>query len=136
LTTRRKYFIFIALVVAVLSYFTYDAMKGAAVYYLTVTEAVGQSSDQDTVIRVNGKLVQASFVRGADRIESHFDVTDDISIMTAHFSGVLPDLFFNPHSEIILEGSIGADQVFQADNILVKCPSKYRSLEEEQPTTS
>ena len=133
MTTRRKYFIFIALVVAVLSYFTYDAMKGAAVYYLTVTEAVAQSSDQDTVIRVNGKLVQASFVRGADRIESHFDITDDISMMTAHFSGVLPDLFFNENSQLVLEGSFDEGSVFQVQNILVKCPSKYVA-EEETPS--
>ena len=105
-------------------------MKGAAVYYLTVTEAVAQSSDQDTVIRVNGKLVQASFVRGADRIESHFDITDDISMMTAHFSGVLPDLFFNENSQLVLEGSFDEGSVFQVQNILVKCPSKYVAEEE------
>ena len=44
---------------------------------------------------------------------------------------LLPDLFFNPHSEIILQGSYGPGQVFEADTILVKCPSKYRSLEDE-----
>ena len=39
--------------------------------------------------------------------------------------------FFNPHSEIILEGSYGSDHVFQTHTILVKRPSKYRALEEE-----
>ena len=128
--TRRKYFIFVALVVAVLSYFTYDAMQGAAVYYLTVTEAVGQNSDQETVVRVNGTLVQESFIRGDDRIESYFDVTDDISTIKAHFSGVLPDLFFNENSQLVLEGSFDGGGVFQVQNILVKCPSKYVAEEE------
>ncbi len=44
---------------------------------------------------------------------------------------MLPDLFFNPHSELILEGSYGVNQVFHADSILVKCPSKYVDLEDE-----
>ena len=128
--TRRKYFILVALVVAVLSYFTYDAMQGAAVYYLTVTEAVGQNSDKETVVRVNGTLVQESFIRGDDRIESYFDVTDDISTIKAHFSGVLPDLFFNENSQLVLEGSFDGGSVFQVQNILVKCPSKYVAEEE------
>jgi cytochrome c-type biogenesis protein CcmE len=51
--------------------------------------------------------------------------------LDAEYVGVLPDLFFNPHSEIILEGSYGLEQVFHADSILVKCPSKYKSLQEE-----
>lgn len=129
--TRRKYFIFVALVVAVLSYFTYDAMQGAAVYYLTVTEAVGQSAEQGTVVRVNGKLLQESFVRGNDRIESYFEVTDDTSTIKAHFSGVLPDLFFNENSQLVLEGSFDEESVFQVQNILVKCPSKYVAEEEK-----
>ena len=52
--------------------------------------------------------------------------------MTAMHQGVLPDLFFNEHSEIILEGSYGTDGVFQSENVIVKCPSKYVALEEEQ----
>ena len=92
-------------------------------------------------MRVSGKLVYGSFDRPEKSTLTHFQLTDKDTdspgaILLASYTGVLPDLFFNPHSEIILEGSIGADQVFQADNILVKCPSKYRSLEEEQPTTS
>ena len=50
--------------------------------------------------------------------------------------GVVPDLFFNPHSEIILEGRYGSDEMFQADSILVKCPSKYQTLAEGVRTSS
>ena len=53
--------------------------------------------------------------------------------LAAAYDGVMPDLFFNPHSEIILEGSYGDGGIFQADNILVKCPSKYQSIEGEPP---
>ena len=46
---------------------------------------------------------------------------------------MLPDLFFNPHSEIVLGGTYGDDGVFIADRVLIKCPSKYESLEVENP---
>ena len=52
--------------------------------------------------------------------------------LNASYLGVLPDLFFNHHSEVILEGTYGTDRVFQVNNVLVKCPSKYQSLEQEQ----
>ena len=52
-------------------------------------------------------------------------------IVVALHQGVLPDLFFNDHSEIILEGSLGHDGVFTSQNVIVKCPSKY--IEEEGP---
>ena len=51
--------------------------------------------------------------------------------LAASYVGVMPDLFFNPHSEIILEGRYGPGNVFEAESILVKCPSKYQALEEE-----
>ena len=59
------------------------------------------------------------------------DAGETGSRLHASYEGVLPDLFFNPHSEIILQGSYGPDRIFQTDDILVKCPSKYQSLEEE-----
>ena len=123
--TRKKYIVAIAILVSLLSYFTYDTMQGAAVYYLTVSEALDQSSDQETLIRVNGKLVLASFSRQENQLESHFKVTDDIATMEAQFDGVLPDLFFNENSELVLEGAFDSDGIFRVQNVLVKCPSKY-----------
>jgi len=43
-----------------------------------------------------------------------------------------PDLFFNEHSEIILEGRYDSNRNFQSNNIIVKCPSKYSSIEEQE----
>ena len=86
-------------------------------------------------------MVEGSFGREGNSIQTQFEITDNdgdspgITLM-ASYTGVLPDLFFNPHSELILEGSYGANQVFHADNILVKCPSKYQGLEEELVSAS
>ena len=51
--------------------------------------------------------------------------------LAAAHNGVLPDLFFNEHSEIILEGRYHPDGVFVSQNVIVKCPSKYVAMEEE-----
>ena len=41
---------------------------------------------------------------------------------------------FNPHSEIILEGTYRPDGVFDSQNVLVKCPSKYIEATEDGTT--
>ena len=53
--------------------------------------------------------------------------------MPARYQGSLPDLFFNEHSEIILEGRYAGTTGFDSSNIIVKCPSKYIA-EDEQAT--
>ena len=55
---------------------------------------------------------------------------DDMTEIKAVHNGVLPDLFFNEHSEIILEGSHNPGKEFDSQNVIVKCPSKYVAMEE------
>ncbi len=118
--------------VAALGYFGFMAFENATVYYYTVGEAteLGPSND-GRMVRVNGKLIPASFNREEGSTEAHFQLTDGSQTMLAVHDGVLPDLFFNDHSEIILEGSFDGEMVFHSENVIVKCPSKYVALEEE-----
>ena len=91
-----------------------------------------------------GALAADTFRRDDGSTLSHFALGDKLPDvpgvspgsprLQASYVGVLPDLFFNPHSEIILEGHYDAQgQVFATDNILVKCPSKYQSMQAENP---
>ena len=84
------------------------------------------------MVRVSGKLVPDSFSRAEDSTVAHFMLTDGDKIMPAIHKGVLPDLFFNEHSEIILEGSHAPQHAFDSQNVIVKCPSKYVALADEE----
>ena len=136
-TNRARFLILGTVVVLSLGYMIYAAFPGNALYFLTVTEFMDRDAVHDgRILRVSGKLVDGSFLRQDQSTVSHFQLSDegaglDGQHLRASYVGVLPDLFFNPHSEIILQGRYGTDNVFQADDILVKCPSKYQSLEEE-----
>jgi cytochrome c-type biogenesis protein CcmE len=131
-----RFFLLWAVVALAVGYMVYAAFPGSTRYFLTVSEFMSGEQYQDgQMLRVSGKLVAGSFQRQEGSTLSHFRLTDKNNVSATHmdasYVGVLPDLFFNPHSEIILEGSYSSDNVFEADNILVKCPSKYRSLEEQ-----
>ena len=106
-------------------YLTVMAFQSATVYYYTVGELKDSQHTNDSMLRVSGKLVEDSFVRERDSIEAKFMLTDGTETIDAIHVGILPDLFFNEHSEIILEGTFGDDKVFISSNVIVKCPSKY-----------
>ena len=136
-SNRTRFLVLSAVVVLALGYMIYAAFPGNALYFLTVSEFNSQSDVQDgRLLRISGKLVEGTFGRDGNSIDSIFQITDtegDASsgVLLASYTGVLPDLFFNPHSELILEGSYGTNRIFHADAILVKCPSKYRDLEDQ-----
>lgn len=130
-----------AVVALAVGYMIYAAFPGNTQYFMTVGEFLqGEQYQDGRTLRVSGKLVQESFQRQGVSTLSYFQLSDQSGPagrnLRASYVGVMPDLFFNPHSEIILEGRYGEDQVFETDNILVKCPSKYRSLEEEMQANS
>ena len=136
-SNKTRFLVLSAVIILALGYMIYAAFPGNTLYFLTVSEFSEKSEVQDgRLLRVSGKLVEGTFGRNGNSIDSLFQITDNdgdsfsVTLM-ASYTGVLPDLFFNPHSELILEGSYGANEVFHADNILVKCPSKYRDLEDE-----
>ncbi len=128
---RVKLLVGLMAIVGALGFFAFQAFEGATVYYYTVAEMkeIGPTPENRTV-RVSGKLAADSFHRAEGSTLAEFDLTDGGAILAAAHEGVLPDLFFNDHSEIILEGRYHADGVFVSENVIVKCPSKYIAEEE------
>ena len=84
------------------------------------------------MLRISGTLKPNSFSREEDSTTSYFILTDGQETLNAYHNGIIPDLFFNEHSEIILEGRYDSNKNFQSNNIIVKCPSKYSAVEEEE----
>jgi len=132
-TNRIKLLMAGLVLLGALCYFAFMAFQGATVYYYTVGEAKDiNTSNSDQMLRVSGKLVPTSFTRNNKSTKAHFELTDGTYTMEAIHDGLLPDLFFNEHSEIILEGSFSDDHIFHSQNVIVKCPSKYVAIEENQ----
>ena len=133
LAHRGKLLIAVGVFVLALGYLGFTAFQGASAYYLTVGELLAKGdSAYDKNLRVNGKLVPTSFERDANGILIHFSLidTDGLETIAAVHNGLVPDLFFNEHSEILLEGTYDSSGLFDAQAIIVKCPSKYQAVEE------
>jgi len=122
---RVKAVVCVLTLVAAVAYLVIQAFN-ATVYSYTIDELWDKGpSDDGEVIRVTGTLIPDSFIREPDSTKAWFTLTNGTETVSAIHQGLVPDLFFNEHSAIILEGSFSANGVFESYNVIVKCPSKY-----------
>ena len=129
---RWRLLVGLAVLAAALGYFAFLAFQSATVYFYTVSEMSDQTATPEgRTVRVGGKLVPESFHRADGSTVASFALTDGAATLNAVHDGILPDLFFNEHSEIILEGAHVPGEPFVSERIIVKCPSKYVAMEEE-----
>ncbi len=123
----RAAFILVILAGA-LSYFGYVAFTNATVSYHSVSSALSLGATAEgRHVGVKGKLVQGSYARTPDGLVANFRVRDGEgpAQLPVRYSGDVGQVFFNEHSELILQGAIGPDGVLAVENLTVRCPSKY-----------
>jgi cytochrome c-type biogenesis protein CcmE len=109
----------------------------SVVYYRTPSEVahagtVGPGGTDGTdgtgAVRLAGSLVSGSVTKSPG--STTFDVTDGVVTISVRYGGP-PSAALStgakPGSQVVAEGSMGADGVFHADQLMAKCPSKYSS---------
>ncbi len=124
---QRKLYIAVAMLALAVGFFAFSAFEGAKVYYLTVGEVAEADIEVGKTMRVSGKLLPDSFQRKGEGVLAHFTLAEGDYTLSADYNGIVPELFFNEHSDIVLEGYFDADGVFQSNTVIVKCPSKYQA---------
>ena len=134
LTKRWKVVLIGILALVTFLYFSVSVLQTSTSFYLTVDELIEKEVQPIRSIQVKGKLVEGTFSRNIDENTlATFMLEENGAQIKAVYDGVLPDLFFNPNSEIVLGGTYNPAVGFSANRVLVKCPSKYQSLEYDEP---
>lgn len=115
----------------VLAVLIVQATISTGAYYLTVDEVLQKGPTiVGERVRVSGMVVDGSEDWNPQEITLKFAIHDEGSApLPIVFKGPRPDNFQRA-AEAIIEGELGADGAFHADNLLLKCPSRY----EEEPT--
>ncbi len=123
---RRKKFIFVGLIVIVaLGYLGFVGFQSAATYYYTVSELMEQESPAyGQTIRVNGRVAPGSVEQEPGSLTMRFTISEGDQSLPVIHQGVVPDAF-KVGNEVVVEGYIDQDGIFQSNNIMAKCPSKY-----------
>jgi cytochrome c-type biogenesis protein CcmE len=147
---RTKFLIGGLLILAAIVYLIASATQSAAQYFYTVDELKAQGSNAvGKNLRVSGVVLGDSIQYDPQTLELRFTiahVTDDTQEIDAAgglaealhlaaleqntarvpvlYTGPMPDLMRH-EAQAIITGQLGEDGVFQAEELLLKCPTRY-----------
>ena len=156
-TSRMKFIIGGLLIIAAVVYLIVTSTKASAQYFLTIKELQERGNTiLGKDLRVSGAIVGDTIHYDAKNLTLTFTIADipgdnkDIEAqgglakvlhdavvdpnrerLNIVYKGVKPDLM-RDEAQAIMTGKLGEDGVFYADELLLKCPTKYEDAVPQQ----
>jgi cytochrome c-type biogenesis protein CcmE len=112
----------LAAVLALATTLVLVALRDQIVFFYAPSDVVARQVAAGQPIRLGGLVKEGSWVREGE--ENRFTVTDGTTDISAHYAGILPDLFREGQG-VVAEGSMGPAGVFEATNVLAKHDENY-----------
>ncbi len=155
--SQIKFIIGGALIIAAIILLIVTNTRAGAQYFLTVNElAEKQTAMQGKELRISGAVLGDTIEYDTENLILRFDIAHvpgdndeieaagglaavlyeatinpDLRHLTVQYEGVMPDLLRN-EAQAIVTGKLGDDGVFYAEELLLKCPTKYEEAVPEQ----
>jgi cytochrome c-type biogenesis protein CcmE len=101
-----------------------NAFQSNLVFFFSPTEVVANKAPQGRAFRIGGMVESGSVKRQSDGLTVRFNVTDTAKTVPVVYTGILPDLF-KEGKGVVAQGSLGADGVFHASQVLAKHDENY-----------
>ncbi len=145
------------IILAALLYLIISSTMANANYFMTVSELLSQKQElAGKNIRLSGAIIGSTIVYDPQKMDLSFQVAEipgdykeidrrgglakvlyeavndpTLPRLTIHYLGPKPDLM-KDEAQAIVTGSLDQNGVFQATELLMKCPSKYESSVPDQ----
>ncbi len=109
------------------------ALSGSLDYFSDV-DALLASTDRDPeeTVRVKGTVVPGSIDHDVGVGVTRFELAGEQREIAVVFAGAPPPLFAAGR-EVVVSGRLRTDGVFEAYEVLTKCPSKYEARRGAEP---
>lgn len=98
------------------------AMRGTASFFVVPSEIKSQNIALNQAVRLGGIVKTDSWVKNGT--SHNFLVTDCQVDIPVHYNGIVPDLF-REGQEVIVEGVLVDENLFEASNVLAKHDENY-----------
>jgi len=98
------------------------AFQENLVFFFTPSQVAAKEAPQGRLFRIGGMVEKGSVKR--DGVEVRFVVTDTAKTIPVVYRGALPDLF-REGKGVVAQGTLGADGVFTAREVLAKHDENY-----------
>lgn len=158
---RNKFIIGGVFILAAVVYLIASSTQASAEYFMTVDELNAEGSSAiNKSVRLSGAVLGDTIQYDAATLTLTFDVAhvpgDNAEIeaqgglaevlhqavmdpsrsrVKVVYEGVMPDLLRN-EAQAIMTGKLGEDGVFHAEELLLKCPTKYEEAVPEQSASN
>lgn len=114
----------IVLAAVLVGFMIFDGME-AETYFYTVDEAVAQGDDLiGQTVRIKGTVEPGTIVGEDGELGRTFNVTEKGKSIKVTYNKAMPDTF-DEDMEVVVQGKVDDDMMVVADEVLVKCPSRY-----------
>lgn len=104
------------------AYLIVYGVRDTMVYYLTVSE-FERTAAEGKRYRVSGPVEKNSILKDPEGV-LRFSIGDDNGLLAVSYRGPVPDTF-REGVEAVVEGVYRGAEIFEADVLLAKCPTKY-----------
>ncbi len=154
---RSKFILGGLMILAAVIYLIVSSTKANAEYFMTIDEVEQQKAQIiGKSLRISGAVIGDTISYSPDNLELTFEVAhvtgdnDEIEAngglarvlhdatvdpnrtrLTVVYNGPVPDLLQN-EAQAIMTGHLESDGIFYADELLLKCPTKYEEAVPEQ----
>jgi cytochrome c-type biogenesis protein CcmE len=128
----------ILVVAAAIGFVVYDGLKSET-YFYTVDQAISQGTDlPGQRVRVKG-IVEPGSIEGKDgHLGRKLRIAENGRSLAVTYNKAMPDTF-EENREVVVQGEVDEEMTIVADEVLVKCPSRYEGnppTATEQPQAS
>jgi len=110
---------------AVIGALIFTSFSGSTSEYLTVAEIKALGPDQARDSRVTGAIVPDSVNWSTRDLHLTFEIEDETGNLAISYHGPQPDMLVDAVEAVVVGKYDLANQVFEAEELLMKCPSKY-----------
>ena len=101
-----------------------NAFQSNLVFFFSPSQVLANEAPQGRTFRIGGMVEAGSLKRQRDGLTVQFNVTDTARTVPVVYQGILPDLF-KEGKGVVAQGSLGADGVFHATQVLAKHDENY-----------
>ena len=110
--------------IAIAAALVLNAFRGNIVFFFSPSEVAANQAPQKGDFRIGGMVEKGSVKRTSDGLTVQFVVTDTAKSIPVLYKGILPDLF-KEGKGVVAQGSLDADGVFRASQVLAKHDENY-----------
>lgn len=129
MSSTMKFVIGGVVVAVVIGVLIATSFSGSTSDYLTVAEVKALGPDQTRDSRVAGEIVPDSVDWSTRDLLLTFEIEDGTGQLAISYHGPQPDMLVDAVEAVAIGKYDPANQLFEADELLMKCPSKYEEVD-------